>query len=333
MGIHLVVYAPTILEPSISAMIRDDKGALDSRPMISPNVPQRSQRVSRLDRTCVDGAAFSRVDLLVVVCVAAVFLSSLLVGHTSAQSTSTMIACMRNVRMLTEGWAGYVNDHLGVLPSAEDTGVSQSWAGDGWLDLPATARDNVDPYSGIWSVDRSISHGAVWEYAGSNPSIWRCPSDPSTGSHPEYMGGAKASRVRSYSMNNWMGMAWESDGYQVFRNQSDFAVAGPADLFLLICERYDSINSGSFIVDVTGFRPDDGSGGLRNRGSRLVDFPSNYHRNAGVIGFVDGHVESHAWVDPRTTPPNARQELSLNIGSPGNMDVWWLQSRATVALP
>lgn len=313
---------------SNSAMMCKDKGAPVSHPMISPNDPPRPKRVSRLDRTCGDGAAFSRVDLLALVSVAAVFLSSLLVGHSSTQSTSAMIVCLRNVRMLTEGWAGYVDDNQGDLPPAVDVDGRQSWAGDGWLDLPATARDNVDPYGG----DRSISQGELWQYAGSNPSIWRCPSDPSTGRHPNYMDDRRVPRVRSYSMNNWMGTAWARNDFLVFTNLSDFALAAPNETFLFVGERHDSINDGSFAVDMTGFRPDDRTAGARNRASRIVSFPSNHHGNAGVIGFVDGRVESRAWVDARTTPQFTSGELTLNIPTPGNKDVYWLQLRATVQI-
>ena len=227
----------------------------------------------------IENQGFTRLDLLAVICVAAVFLSSLLAGHSSTQSTSAMSACMRNVRSLIEGWHGYVEDHEGMLPASSGEGLngdSSPWHGGGWLDMPVWRLDNLDPYA----AEGSISQGAIWEYAGSDPSIWRCPADPSTGSHPDYMGGASVSRVRSYSMNNWMNAIPWLNGWTVFYKISDFALAGPADLFLLSGERYDSINDGHMLVEMTGFRSDDGTRGARNRGCKLVDFPSNYHRNA-----------------------------------------------------
>ena len=197
------------------------------------------------------------------------------------------------------------------------------------MDYPTGALNNVDPYG----TSTSISKGAIFDYAGSDPTIWLCPSDPSTGRNPNYMGGRTVSRARSYSMNIWMGnSAWQT-GWIVFKKLSDLEAAGPTDIFLFMDERYDSINDGSFVVEMTGFNPFDSTGGQRNRGCKLVDYPSNYHRNSGVVGFIDGHIETRSWVDPRMTPPYVNGELVLNIGSPGNRDVWWLQSRATVPIP
>ena len=231
--------------------------------------------------------------------------------------------------MLTEGWAGYVDDHKGVLPSAtrarQETDAP-SWYGGAWMDFPSTAITGVDPYFG----DNSISKGAIFEYSGSDPSIWRCPSDSSTGSHPNYRDRLAVPRVRSYSMNIWIGNSAWQDGYVLFRRMSDLALAGPEGVFLILDERFDSINDGSFVVEMTGYDPGDITEGAQNKLCKLVDYPGNYHGNAAVMSFVDGHVETHEWVDPRMTPPRVAGELDLNIGSPGNTDVWWLQRRATV---
>ena len=336
-----------ILKQSIVAMIRESRATSAFR-QTNPSIPTFPPPGSAMfangkaDVSCRDGygsargrakakcAAFTRTDLLAVVCVSAVILSSLLAGHSSTQNTSDTIVCMRNVRSLIEGWAKYADDHQGVLTSSRwrvPEGDAPAWEGGAWMDLPISGRDSIDPYH--W--DSSISQGTIWEYAGSNPATWRCPSDPSTGSHRDYMEGRTVPRVRSYSMNFWMGQPWK-DGYVVFKKLSDFALASPGEIFLIVDERYDSINDGSLAVEMTGYDPADMTGGLQNLDAKIVDFPSNYHRNAGVVGFVDGHVESHAWVDARMTPPYKGSELALNIRSPGNRDVSWLQSRATVPL-
>ena len=62
----------------------------------------------------------------------------------------------------------------------------------------------------------------------------------------------------------------------------------------------------------------------------LVDFPASYHNGAGGLNFADGHSEIHKWIDPRTTPVLKRGvELTLNISSPDNRDIIWLQERTT----
>ena len=48
------------------------------------------------------------------------------------------------------------------------------------------------------------------------------------------------------------------------------------------------------------------------------------------LAFADGHSEIRRWRDPRTTPPLIRGAyLPLNISSPNNQDLVWLQERTT----
>jgi prepilin-type processing-associated H-X9-DG protein len=63
---------------------------------------------------------------------------------------------------------------------------------------------------------------------------------------------------------------------------------------------------------------------------KMVDFPAGYHNGACAIGFADSHAEIHKWTDKRTVPELAKGvELNLNIASPSNKDLWWMQQHAT----
>ena len=104
---------------------------------------------------------------------------------------------------------------------------------------------------------------------------------------------------------------------------SDMTDPAPAENWILIDEREDSINDGFFVVDMTGYPNSPGS-------IRLVDFPASYHNRAGGLNFADGHAEIRKWIDPRTIPPMRKNvELTLNIPSPNNKDMIWLQERST----
>ena len=90
--------------------------------------------------------------------------------------------------------------------------------------------------------------------------------------------------------------------------------------WVLMDEREDSINDGLFQTD------------LKDRGSsaRIVDYPAGYHGRAAGILFADGHAEIKRWVDVRTTPPLSPNVLiPLNVASPNNLDVAWLQDRSS----
>jgi prepilin-type processing-associated H-X9-DG protein len=110
------------------------------------------------------------------------------------------------------------------------------------------------------------------------------------------------------------------DQYLIFRKYSDIVKPSPSMAWVLLDEREDSINDGLFQTD------------LKDRGgsARIVDYPAGYHGHAAGILFADGHAEIRRWRDPRTTPPVNRSVLiPLNVASPNNPDVAWLQERSS----
>ena len=127
-------------------------------------------------------------------------------------------------------------------------------------------------------------------------------------------------------MNSWSGgSAWgaSGSGWKVYQTLNDYNDPGPSQTFVLLDEREDSINDGYFVVDMAGFPGQ----GARHK---IVDYPASYHNGAGGFSFADGHSEIHKFVDPRTTPVLAKgKELSLNVASPNNRDVVWMQERST----
>ena len=85
-------------------------------------------------------------------------------------------------------------------------------------------------------------------------------------------------------------------GFKVFKKVSEMTSPNPSGVFLLLNEREDSINDGSYLMLMDGFNPS-------GPGSRTItDYPANYHNGAGGLNFCDGHAEVHRWLDARTTP-------------------------------
>ena len=98
---------------------------------------------------------------------------------------------------------------------------------------------------------------------------------------------------------------------------------GPAMTWVLLDEREDSINDGYFVVDMMGHRD-------RPTAWKIVDYPASYHNRAGGLSFADGHSEIKKWRDPRTTPKIRKGVLlPLDVPSPNNQDVLWLQERSS----
>ena len=88
-------------------------------------------------------------------------------------------------------------------------------------------------------------------------------------------------------------------------------------------EREDSINDGMFVVDMNGY-PGEG------QRYRMVDLPASYHGGSGGMSFADGHSELRRWKDPRTTPKlRPGVVIPYDNPSPNNVDIAWMQERAT----
>jgi prepilin-type processing-associated H-X9-DG protein len=148
-----------------------------------------------------------------------------------------------------------------------------------------------------------------------------CPEDPArarASSGPD--AGRFVPRIRSYSMNNWIGgSAWLTTGWTVYTNLAQVTLAGADRLWVLMDEHPDSINDGFFVVDMTGYPTSPGQ-------TRIVDFPTYYHGRGAAVGFADGRAEVRVWKDNRTVPPSS---LSFNVAQPNNPDIIWLQERST----
>jgi len=94
----------------------------------------------------------------------------------------------------------------------------------------------------------------------------------------------------------------------------DLSNPGPAQTWVLIDERENSINDGWFAVD------------MYNQGSKAtwVDLPAIRHNRGAVLSYADGHAEFRKWKDGRTLA-----EIVTGTPSPDNPDIAWLQERTT----
>jgi prepilin-type N-terminal cleavage/methylation domain-containing protein len=265
-------------------------------------------------------SAFTLIELLVVIAIIGIIAALLLPTLSHSMMTAQQAACQNNVRQLQLGWHLYASDSNERLPhnssglNAGRVADNPGWvAGNMWLDSDVgqdlTESTNVDFLVG----NQYVRFGSLGGYV-KNPAVYHCPVDTSTTT----IGGVPLPRVRSFSMNNYMG-AEEEPEMRFFLRTQDITAPGPSTAWVFIDERADSINDGLFAVAATAHYA-------------INDLPNSAHHGGSSISFADGHTEYHRWLEPTTNPsmtPNQRIPGGPKPTSASDRDMSWLVDRTT----
>ncbi len=287
---------------------------------------------------------FTLIELLVVIAIIAILAALLLPSLKGAKEESMGVKCMSNMRQLGLGWRMYAQDNreFMVLASqgADPNNPLNPYA---WTQQQEDFTDNPKNYDP--SVD--ITVGPLYPYINSY-LVYRCPADTSVINHQTPSGIVQLPRVRSISMNFYLGgfggfgtpaeggPPW-GNNYPVYMKTTDLipvASPGPSDTWVFLDERQDCINYGNYATDMTGDFPNAPSTYEFDQ-----DMPGMYHDRSAGFAFADGHGSLQHWQDPRTTPP-LDMSTAPNGGPavptlqvPRDVDVRWLQLHSVRPLP
>src|SRR5438309_8765590 len=147
------------------------------------------------------------------------------------------------------------------------------------------------------------------------PKMFKCPADKSL---TKLADGNSYPRVRSYSMNSYMGTRLgHNPNFASFLRLEEFSKvyqAGRRELLVFIDVHEDSLTTCLFHLDLAP--------------EIWPHLPASRHMGSGEISYTDGHAEIHRWRDARTLRPVQGVQQGY-VDATGSQDWKYLWDRMT----
>ena len=258
---------------------------------------------------------FTLIELLVVIAIIAILAALLLPVLAKAKAKAYNAKDLSNLKQLQLGAHMYADDNNGyLLPNSPDPPALMGQGARAWVD--SAIGNEAYPGAAPGNINYALySSGLLVPYLGNQVGVYKCPADrvPS----------ADGDRLRSYSMNGQMGMAYahimgnsfNDDAPAIqYSKESDVINPNPSMAFVFCDESMWTINDGFMQIN--------------SHTAGFPDCPAAYHNNGCGFSFQDGHSEIHRWQS--ATLLNAKGHNPPVSGGTNNPDwVWFTQHAAS----
>lgn len=262
------------------------------------------QQTGNTARSGVRSCGFTLLELLAVILAISILVSLLLPALTKAKSQSRAISCLNNKRQLLDATLMYTDDSKDLLfpNQAKTLDPDQiDWC---------SVQMNFDPFNTDNTNYLALLdpiYSTLGPYIKSS-AVFKCPSDPSLvpGLGP---------RVRSVTANQAVGTLWKpvtncgsllrpanaavtgqwlssastpddcQTNWRTYAKFADMYIPGPSMVWVFIDENPNTIDDGSFAVQMTN-------------PNLFLELPSNFHDRSATLAFADGHADLHQWNGP-----------------------------------
>ena len=282
-------------------------------------------KARRPEAGCFRKAGFTLVELLVVIAIIGILAALLLPALVGAKMQAARAQCLNNEKQMLVAWTIYSGDNNDRLVLNGGDTATTSTQPHLWI----YGGNHGDPDSLTNHLYLTGPTYSLFAYTKDQPAerIYKCPGD---NSNWPVWGSSSASpsayvpELRSYSLNSYLGTYSAGTippisinaAYKTYVKSSQISADAPVNRFVFTDVNPASICTPGFGVDMTQ--------------EIWIHYPSDQHRQRGVLVFADGHAEVHRWLDSRTMVHlSSGAFIPHNTPAGNNQDLAWIAARTS----